>query len=454
MTPFIKRTHWSITLKFEDLGLNRRLIKTIEHWGFDTPTKIQVVAIPVVNSGQDLLASSKTGSGKTLAFLLPAMQRVMRNKAWSRRDPRVVVLAPTRELAKQVFGKLRQLTGGTQYKGILILGGENFNDQAKDFHKDPVFVVATPGRLADHLEHRHLRLSGVELLIVDEADRLFDLGFEPQLKIINVAANHRCRQTLMFSATLDHQQINNFAADMLKNPRRIAIGYVNEEHKDIEQRLYLCDHLGHKQALLDRILDDENYQKMMVFTATRVDTERLAALFLERDIKAVALSGKVNQASRSRIMSEFMCGVHAVLVTTDLASRGLDISNVSHVVNFDMPKHPEEYVHRIGRTGRAGNKGTAISFVSPKDWNSFKAIESFLEKKIKLVMFEGLEGKFKGLVTKPKKIFTKISPQSGKFQNKSAKKPIPKKRNKSFYKGVSVGDHLFASKNKWTDIGE
>ncbi|OEE67021.1 RNA helicase [Enterovibrio norvegicus FF-33] len=435
-------------MQFEDLGLDKRLLKTIEHWGFDSATDVQASAIPVVNAGKDLLASSKTGSGKTLAFLLPAMQRVMRVKALTRRDPRVVVLAPTRELAKQVYGELRKLIAGTQYKAVLILGGENFNDQAKEFRKDPVFVVATPGRLADHLEHRHLSLEGLEMLILDEADRMLDLGFAPQLKAINDAAGHRRRQTLMFSATLDHRQVNDIAADMLNEPKRVAIGFVNEEHKDIEQRFYLCDHLDHKQALLDRVLAEEEYQQLMVFTATRADTERLANMFVERGIKAVALSGEMSQSARNRIMNEFERGLHRVLVTTDLASRGLDISNVSHVVNFDMPKHSEEYVHRIGRTGRAGNKGIAISFVGPKDWNSFKSIEGFLDKKMTFATFEGLEGKFKGLVPQRKKAFSKKPTQAKKTNKPTSKKAAPKKRNKSFYQGVSVGEDVFMVKKK------
>ncbi len=448
ITPCIKRNHWSTTLQFEDLGLDKRLIKTIEHWGFSEATEIQAAAIPVVTAGKDLLASSKTGSGKTLAFLLPALQRVMRVKSLSRRDPRVVILAPTRELAKQVFGELRKLLAGTQYKGVLILGGENFNDQAKEFRKDPMFVVATPGRLADHLEHRHLSIEGLELLILDEADRMLDLGFAPQLKAINDAASHRRRQTLMFSATLNHQQVNDIAADMLNEPRRVAIGYVNEEHKDIEQRFYLCDHLDHKQALLDRVFEEEEYQQLMIFTATRADTERLATVFADRGIKAVALSGDMNQAARNRIMNEFERGLHKVLVTTDVASRGLDISNVSHVINFDMPKHAEEYVHRIGRTGRAGNKGTAISFVGPKDWMSFKSIEGFLDKKMTFATFEGLKGKFTGLAPKRKKTFAKKPTKAKKVQKTNAKKDAPKQRNKSFYKGVSVGDQVFAVKKK------
>ncbi|MCA2417956.1 helicase-related protein, partial [Vibrio chemaguriensis] len=178
------------------------------------------------------------------------------------------------------------------------------------------------------------------------------------------------RQTLMFSATLDHADVNEIAAEMLNAPKRIAIGVSNEEHKDITQKFYLCDHLDHKEAILDRVLSEAEYRQVIIFTATRDDTERLTEKLNEKKLKAVALSGNLNQTQRNTIMSQFERAVFKILVTTDVASRGLDIATVTHVINFDMPKHTEEYVHRVGRTGRAGNKGDAISLVGPKDWDS------------------------------------------------------------------------------------
>lgn len=434
-------------MQFDTLGLDKRLLTTISHWGFTQATEVQAAAIPLACAGKDLLTSSKTGSGKTLAFLLPALQRVMKNKPLSRSGARVIVLTPTRELAKQVYSELKKLLAGTQYKAALILGGENFNDQAKSFRKDPSFIVATPGRLADHIEHRHLDLAGLELLILDEADRMLDLGFAKELKAIGEAANHRRRQTLMFSATLDHDQVNDIAADMLKEPKRIAIGFSNEANADIEQRFYLNDHLDHKELLLEKVLESENYTQLMLFTATRADTERLAKKLIEQNINAVALSGEMSQSARNKIMNEFERGLHKILVTTDLASRGLDISNVSHVINFDMPKHCEEYIHRIGRTGRAGNKGIAISFVGPKDWQSFKKIESFLNTQITFNEFVGFIAKFKGLKEKPKKSIAKKAPVK-KQQSIEKKKTSPVKRNKSFYQSVPVGENVFKIKKK------
>ncbi len=411
------------TLQFNDFGLDKRLLSTIAHLGFTEPTEIQQQAIPVAMTGQDLIASSKTGSGKTLAFIIPAMQRLMKTRALSKRDPRVVILTPTRELAKQVFGQLRLFTSGTQFKSVLILGGENFNDQVKTLEKDPHFIVATPGRLADHLTQGHFYLHGLELLILDEADRMLDMGFADQLNQINNAADHRKRQTLLFSATLDHAQVNDFALKLLKKPRRISIGAAHTEHKDIVKQFYFADDLSHKERLLSHVLEQQLHQQLIIFTATRADTERLATLLASQGHSVVALSGELNQSQRNQIMEGFSKGQQKILVTTDLASRGLDLVNVSHVINFDLPKHSEEFVHRIGRTGRAGNKGIAISFVGPKDWNSFKNIEAFLQTQFNFDVMSGLKAKFKGL--KPKKVH---KPNVEKINVPTTKEKTIKKR--------------------------
>lgn len=434
-------------MQFKELGLDNRLLKTLAHFDFKKATEIQQQAIPVAMAGKDLLASSKTGSGKTLAFLLPMLHKALKTKALSARDPRGVILVPTRELAKQVYGELRSMLAGLSYTATLITGGENFNDQVKALRRGPKFIVATPGRLADHLEHRSLFLEGLETLILDEADRMLDLGFAPQLRHIHNAAKHRRRQTLMFSATLDHAQVNDIAYEMLNDAKHIAVGGANEQHKDITQRFYLCDHLDHKEALLERVLDDADYRQVIIFTATRDDTERLTNKLNEKKLKAVALSGNLNQMQRNTIMSQFERAVFKILVTTDVASRGLDIANVTHVINFDMPKHTEEYVHRVGRTGRAGNKGDAVSLVGPKDWDSFKRVEAYLKQDIKFDVLDGLEGKFKGL--KVRQPVNKAKPQSSKVKpqaKKVAKKPV--KRDKGFYDHVAVGDSVFIPKKK------
>ncbi|WP_076408742.1 DEAD/DEAH box helicase [Shewanella sp. UCD-KL12] len=437
-------------MQFTDFSLDKRLLDTLDHMGIETPTEIQQQAIPVGLSGKDLMASSKTGSGKTLAFLLPAMQRIISTRALSKRDPRVLILLPTRELANQVYSQLRLLVANTQYKAIKILGGENFNDQAKSLARDPHFVVATPGRLADHLKQHHLHLNGLELLILDEADRMLDLGFADQLKAINNAADHKRRQTLMFSATLDHGEINEIAAELLNSPEHVAIGAGNIENLDITQRIYLADHLDHKEALLSRILESEPHKQIIIFTATREDTDRLAAKLSQAGYNTASLSGNLNQSARNQIMDQFSRGLQKILVTTDVASRGLDLLNVSLVINFDMPKFAEEYVHRIGRTGRAGAKGDAISLVGPKDWVSFKQVQLFLKKKFDLSTIDGLAAKFSGLKDKPKtKKRTKSTAKKGvATKAKSKAKAKPKQLDKRFITGVDVGDAPMLRKPK------
>jgi len=433
-------------VQFSDFGLESRLMNTVEHLGFTAPTEIQQQAIPAAMQGHDLIASSKTGSGKTLAFIIPALQRLTKNRALSKRDPRVVILTPTRELAKQVFSQLRLFTANTQFKAVLILGGENFNDQVKVLEKDPHFIVATPGRLADHLTQGHFYLNGLELLILDEADRMLDLGFAKQLTQINKAADHRKRQTLLFSATLDHAQVNDFAQELLKKPKRIAIGGAFTEHNDINKRFYLADNLDHKEALLQHFLNNETYQQVIIFTATRNDTERLANILINQELSAVALSGELNQSQRNQIMEGFSKGHQKILVTTDLASRGLDLVNVSLVINFDMPKHTEEFIHRIGRTGRAGSKGDAIAFVGPKDWLSFKNVEGLLEQTISFDRVKGLTAKFKGL--KPKKDKAKTVKAKPTKVAKSHTSKVKKTTKKVFHAAQDVGDMPIIKRKK------
>lgn len=412
-------------MHFSEFCLDRKLQATIEHLGFIEPTEIQAKAIPAAMAGHDLIASSKTGSGKTLAFILPALQRLIKNRPLAKRDPRVVILTPTRELAKQVFSQLRLFTSNTSFKAVLILGGENFNDQVNILAKEPHFIVATPGRLADHLEQGHFFLHGLEMLILDEADRMLDLGFSEQLTKLDQAADHRKRQTLMFSATLDHAQLNDFAMKLLNKPKRIAINNAYTEHEDINKRFYFADNLEYKEKLLAALLEKESFQQLIIFTATRQDTERLSTILTENGFSSLALSGDLTQTQRNKIMESFSRGLSKILVTTDLASRGLDLVNVSHVINFDLPKHSEEFVHRIGRTGRAGASGDAISFVGPKDWLSFKNIESFLKNKFTFSTMVELPAKFSGL--KPKKITKPKNNTSAKQTIKKAKQNKPMK---------------------------
>jgi superfamily II DNA/RNA helicase len=427
-------------LLIDDLPVDRRLIISLSHLGFTETTEIQAQAIPIAVAGKDLLASSKTGSGKTLAFLLPAMQRVLKTRALTKRDPRVLILTPTRELAKQVYSQLRLLVSNTNLKSTLVLGGENFNDQVKQLDRDPHFVVGTPGRIVDHLKKGLLHLHGLELLILDEADRMLDLGFAEQLKAVNEEANHRLRQTLLFSATLGHAEVNEFAAELLKAPVRIAIGEENQQHSEITQRFYLADNLNQKEKLLFHFVQKETTKQVIIFMATRKDTERLSAVLNEKGCSSVALHGDLTQTNRNQIMDAFFRGKEQILVTTDIASRGLDLLNVSHVINFDIPKHTEEYIHRIGRTGRAGTAGDAISIIGPKDWDNFKKVESFVQQSITFDRVEGINPKFKGLkpvLPKSEKTNKSLKENSKVVQKKRMKSKAPV--NKTFHEAQDVG---------------
>ena len=435
---------------FKDLALDPRLLRSVAHLGFTEPTEIQQEAIPAVMQGKDLMVSSRTGSGKTLAYLLPMMQRLLRSRPLSAQDPRAVILAPTRELAQQIYAALRLFVANTRLTAVFIVGGENFNDQEKLLKRQPDIIVATPGRLADHLEHKSFFLQGLEMLILDEADRMLDLGFVEQLTAIHKQASHRLRQTLMFSATLDHVQVQELALALLKDPYRVALGAGHDVHQDITQLSYFADNLTHKEALLQHFLKTETIRQLIVFTATREDTERLAALVQQSGFAAVGLNGKLNQSQRNNVMQAFAANKYQVLVTTDVASRGLDLLQVSHVINFDLPKHPEEFVHRIGRTGRAGQHGSAFSLVGPKDWPAFQQIELFLRRPLEMGQVEGLVAKFNGVIDKPKpKAVAKAAPAAGKT-NKRATTSAQRvdKPAKKFFEGGDDGTAPMKKKQK------
>lgn len=436
-------------MPFNDLSLDPRLLRSIQHLGFVKPTDIQHEAIPAVMVGRDLIVSSQTGSGKTLAYLLPMMQRLLKSRPLSKRDARALILAPTRELAKQVYAQLRLFVSNTPLTSALIVGGENFNDQEKLLKRQPDIVVATPGRFVDHLEHKSVFINGLEMLILDEADRMLDLGFMPQLTTINKAADHRLRQTLLFSATLDHAEVDELSLALLKNPFRVAIGASYQQHQDISQQFYLADHLSHKEALLTHFLQQDSINQLIIFTATREDAERLAGLCNQLGKSAVGLSGKLSQANRNSVMQAFATGKHQVLVTTDLASRGLDLLQVSHVINFDLPKHAEEYIHRIGRTGRAGAKGEAISLVGPKDMPAMVRIEAFLRQPTQYSVIDGMEAKFTG---QPAPVKAAAKPAvarkpAGKKVVEKATSPAVKTKPK-FYQGGDDGSAPVRRKQK------
>ena len=416
-------------MRVTDLPVNHKIIDKLSVKGIVELTEIQENTILPALQGKDVIASSKTGSGKTFAFLVPAIQRLMSQKPLSRRDPRCLILAPTRELAKQVFLEAKSLTSGLQLHCALVVGGENYNDQVKALRRNPHIIVGTAGRVADHLKDKTVFLNGLELLIFDEADRMFDLGFAPQLNMINGFADHRKRQTMLFSATLDNIELNHMTQKLTQGAVRVAIGESTQIHGDISQQCYFADNIEHKDKLLHAILSASEYNQAIVFTATRDDTDRLAALLNEHNLEAIGLRGDLPQNQRSSIMSEFARGQHSVLVTTDVASRGLDLQKIGLVINFDLPKQADEYIHRIGRTGRAGQQGDAVSLVGPRDWNSFEQIKQHLKYAVECSAHPELPAEFKGFAPKKTRGKAAQTKRSNKGSNEQrAKQPIVQKR--------------------------
>lgn len=415
-------------------------------------TQIQQQAIGHALLNKDILAASKTGSGKTLAFVVPMVHRLLSQRALSKSDPRALILAPTRELAKQVYGVCRQVIANTQLQANLIVGGENYNDQSKLLRRNPHIIVGTAGRIADHLKDRHFFLHGLELLILDEADRMLELGFSEQLAAIHQQADHRKRQTMMYSATIEQAQIKQMTDELLKSPQKIVVDSSEQPHKDIEQRFYLSDGVSQKDEQLFKLINSVDKEQVIVFTATREDTTRLSSMLNEQALNSVALNGELLQNQRNQILQDFSKGISTILVTTDLAARGLDIRNVALVINYDLPKFAEEYIHRIGRTGRAGNKGIAVSLVGKKDWKSFETIKANYLPKVSFIDLEGIVTKFKGVKPKPK-FKPKLKVNKNNKNNDAGNKKAPKKRFDNM-SSVEMGNIPIKRKARSQDIDD
>ncbi len=378
-------------MSFENLKLNSSILQAIAESGYTSPTPIQAEAIPEVLAGHDLMASAQTGTGKTAAFILPALQLLTEPSQSKSRGPRVLVLTPTRELANQVNDAARKYSKFMRVKTVSILGGMPYPLQNKLLSQPVDILVATPGRLIDHLERGRVDFSRLEMLVLDEADRMLDMGFIDDVEKI-AAATPASRQTLLFSATLEGT-IANLAKRLLKDPKRIQMATQQAKHENIEQRLHIVDDMAHKNRLLQHLLTDVDVKQAIVFTSTKRDADMLAEDLFAMGHQAAALHGDMNQGARNRTLTRMRSGAIRVLVATDVAARGLDVAGISHVINFDLPKFAEDYVHRIGRTGRAGSQGIAVSFASGKDVMNLKKIERFTGHAITPHIVPGFEAK-------------------------------------------------------------
>jgi len=346
-------------MNFSELGLAKRIVDDLEALSFTEPTEIQVKSIPAILAGRDIMASAETGSGKTAAYALPIIQAIRNG---SERKPRVLVLVPTRELALQVDSQFERFSNRCGIRTVTIYGGVGMEKQERLLSRGVDVVVATPGRLYDHISRGNADLSNVKMLVLDEADRMLDMGFTPQVRKI-VASVPKERQTIMFSATVS-KGVEQSAEEFLKNPVNVFVNTQQVEPTSIEQRLYHVTEDAKDDLLIKLIKENSDMSTVLVFTKTRWKATKLCKKLTDAKLTSDEIHGDISQHKREKTLTRYREGQFSVLVATDIAARGLDIPAISHVVNYDLPMSPADYVHRIGRTGRAGRAGVALSFVS------------------------------------------------------------------------------------------
>ncbi len=379
-------------MSFSSLNLAAPITKAVQLCGYTSPTPIQEQAIPTAIEGRDLIASAQTGTGKTAAFVMPALQRLSMPSVLKGKGPRVLVLTPTRELANQVSDAVRKYGKFMRIRSGAILGGVPYFEQQRLLAQPVDIVIATPGRLIDHMESGRVNFSRLELLILDEADRMLDMGFSQAVQTI-AAATPETRQTLLFTATWD-RTMETLARRLMKDPARVEIAGKKTTLESIEQRLHAADDMQHKSKMLQHILADTSLTQAIIFSSTKRHADQLARELMAQGHAAEALHGDMSQGARNRALMKMRQGRVRLLVATDVAARGIDVAGISHVINYDLPKNAEDYVHRIGRTGRAGAAGTAISFVSGKELDSLMRIERYIGQTLDRQVIPGLEPRF------------------------------------------------------------
>ena len=427
-------------MSFESLGLRAELLSAIATQGYTTPTPIQSQAIPVILEGCDLLADAQTGTGKTAAFALPIVQMLSEHTPKrKRRNPRALVLVPTRELAAQVSGQMQNYGRRLSLRSTMIYGGVNIRAQIERLHRGVDIVVATPGRLLDHAERRTINLAEIEFLVLDEADRMLDLGFiDDILQVAEYLPPQR--QTLLFSATYS-KIIKRLADELLDQPRRIEVARRNIAADAVTQAIYPVER-SRKREMLSHLIRKGDWHQVLVFARTRYGADKLTDELLFDGIKTSAIHSNKSQSLRTRTLAEFKQGAFRVLVATDVAARGLDIERLPYVVNYDLPQVPEDYVHRIGRTGRAGEDGVAISLVCPAELPRLQAIEALLKYAIPqqtIAEFPAIAVK-RGVKAKPGK--------AGKAKKKTARPVKAKAKAKTNSPAKTPAKGKAASKTK------
>lgn len=413
---------------FADFPLPDAVLKAVAASGYTTPTPIQAQTLPIALAGQDVLLSAQTGSGKTAAFVLPMLSKLA-SQPVKIKKPRALILTPTRELAMQVNDSVKKYSKGLNWLfSTTLVGGMPYGKQIQSLKKGVSVVIATPGRLLDHLRAGYVDLSRLEYLVLDEADRMLDMGFSEDIQqILSLAPS--TRQTLMSSATWDGK-VGKIAASFTHNPVSVSIKI---ETQHIDETVYFCDDSAHKNAILQQLLCADNSEQTIIFTSTKKSAEELAQRLLDLGHRARFLHGDLPQHKRSRIVDALRKGKCDILVATDVAARGIDIPAISHVINYDLPRQNEDYVHRIGRSGRAGKTGVAYSLVSFADRPVLSSLSRYLKRELKSAEIEGLEPKkvaVKRKASKPKKAFRSQSRKhkTSHKANAGTHKPVRKHR--------------------------
>ena len=377
---------------FKELGLTHRVVRAVAKSGYETPTNIQSQAIPVVMQGRDVIGSSQTGTGKTAAFALPIISRLKQHGKF-----RCLVLEPTRELADQVTQAFRTYSKFTNIRTALIQGGVGYGRQKEILKKGVDVVVATPGRLLDHYKQKTLHFRDIQVVVLDEVDRMLDMGFLPDVKRI-VKLTPKKRQTLFFSATIP-SEIEYLAQWSLKDPFRVDVGQRRSAAETVNHCLYPVAR-EQKMELLLRLLEDMDYQSILIFTERKLDAEVVARKLEVNKHEVITLHSDRTQRERKKALDGFKRGDFEILIATDVAGRGLDISGISHVVNYDVPRNAENYVHRIGRTGRANTEGDALTLFAADEIDQVKAIEGYIDQEIERVTIEDFDYAFTTLLQK------------------------------------------------------
>ncbi len=378
-------------MSFETLGLSVELLRAIGEQGYNQPTPIQHKVIPIILEGKDVMGGAQTGTGKTAGFTLPLLQRLFVTPIKNSRRPiRALILTPTRELAAQVADSVKTYGRHLPLQSTVIFGGVKINPQIEKLRRGVDILVATPGRLLDHANQKTVDLSKIEILVLDEADRMLDMGFIHDIrKVLALLPKNNTRQNLLFSATFSNE-IKQLADRLLNHPELIEVERCKTTAEQIEQVVHPVDK-RRKRELLSHMIGSLNWRQVLVFTRTKHGANRLAQQLQKDGLSATAIHGNKSQGARTRALSEFKSGKVRVLVATDIAARGLDIDQLPHVVNYELPNVPEDYVHRIGRTGRAGNEGEAVSLVCVDEHKLLRDIEQLLKQKIPNVIIEGYE---------------------------------------------------------------